>query len=61
MPSRPPPPENVPKDEESESGPLDRFKSLAKGLFGVAREDLEKAEKRFKERGRGLKQPSDAS
>jgi hypothetical protein len=50
-----PPTENDPKGGESESDDrptLDKFNSLAKGLFGVAREDLEKAEKRFKDRER---------
>lgn len=46
MASRPPPPENVPKDEESESGAMDRFRSLAKGLFGVSRTDYADAEER---------------
>jgi len=48
MPSRPPPPESVPKDEESEGGTLDRFRSLARGLFGVPREQYEEKEEAFK-------------
>jgi hypothetical protein len=57
MPSRPPPPENDPKGGESadEKPSLDKFNSLAKGLFGVARDDLEKAERRFKDRDRKAK------
>ena len=50
-----PPTENQGKGAESESDdrpPLDKFNSLAKGLFGVEREDLKKAEDRFKGRDR---------
>ena len=50
-----PPTENEAKGAESESDEpsLDRFNSLAKGLFGVDRETLKEAERRFKERGQG--------
>lgn len=50
-----PPTESDPKGGESESDDrptLDKFSSLAKGLFGVAREDLKEAEDRFKDRER---------
>ena len=45
-----PPTENEAKGAESESDEpsLDRFNSLAKGLFGVSREDLKKAQDRAK-------------
>lgn len=61
MPSRPPPPENVPKAGEngSDDDSLGKFNSLAKGLFGVEREALKEAEKRFKDRRRsGLTGPA---
>jgi hypothetical protein len=52
-----PPTESDPKDAESgrDEQTLDKFNSLAKGLFGVAREDLKKAEERFKGRSRPVK------
>ena len=57
MTSRPPPPENVPKDGESGSDDdsLGKFNSLAKGLFGVERNALKEAERRFKERSQTAK------
>jgi hypothetical protein len=46
MPSRPPPPESVPKAEASEDG-RERFEALAKGLFGVSREALAEEERKY--------------
>jgi hypothetical protein len=53
-----PPTENEDRGEGSESDdrpPLDKFNSLAKGLFGVARGDLKEAEDQFKDRDRKAK------
>lgn len=54
-----PPTESDPKDAESEDPEAKmtrgNFESLAKGLFGVSREDLKKAEDRARERGRKAK------
>ena len=50
-----PPTESDPKGEESESDDrptMDKFNSLAKGLFGVERGALKEAEQRFKDRER---------
>jgi hypothetical protein len=50
-----PPTENGDKGEGSESDDrpaLDKFNSLAKGLFGVERGALKEAERRFKDRDR---------
>jgi hypothetical protein len=52
------PPENEDKGEVSASddgAPLDKFNSLAKGLFGVEREALKEAEQRFRDRTRKAK------
>lgn len=53
-----PPTENEDKGavNESDDRPtLDRFNSLAKGLFGVDRDAMKEAEQRFKERERHKK------
>jgi hypothetical protein len=54
MPSRPPPPENDLKGGENEDPEAavtrSNFESLAKGLFGVSREDLKRAEDRDRKR-----------
>jgi hypothetical protein len=54
-----PPTENDPKGAESEDPEAkvtrSNFESLAKGLFGVSREDLKKAEDRARDRGRKAK------
>ena len=56
-----PPTENGDKGEGSESDDrpaLDKFNSLAKGLFGVARDELAEAERQFKARERLVKPPT---
>lgn len=44
--------------ESNDRPTLDKFNSLANGLFGVARDDVEKAEQRFKDRERKAKPSS---
>ena len=56
-----PPTENEAKGGENDAPDPEakvtkgNFESLARGLFGVSREDLKKAEDRAKERGRKAK------
>ena len=55
----PPLPESAPKDGEN-ANPEDRFKRLAKGLFGVSRADYQKQEDQFRDRKKVAKvSPSD--
>jgi hypothetical protein len=58
MPSQPPP-ESAPKGEGSEEPESKvtrgNFEALAKGLFGVDREAMKAAERRFKDRERKAK------
>lgn len=50
-----PPTESDPKGAENadDKASMDRFKGLAKGVFGVSRASYEEEERKFRERERG--------
>lgn len=58
MPSRPPTESDRKDGESDDDAPsLDKFKILAKELFGVAREDLKEAEQQFQAERESRRRP----